>query len=60
MLARVKWQGVAPAGAPAQVSQDLDEEAMRVIKLMPKWIPGIQDGIPVQVQYNMPINFMLQ
>ena len=42
------------------VSQDLDEEAMRVIKLMPKWIPGIQDGIPVQVQYNMPINFMLQ
>ena len=41
------------------ISQEIDEEAMRVIKLMPKWIPGMQDGIAVQVQYNIPINFKL-
>jgi TonB family protein len=36
-----------------------DEEALRVINLMPQWIPGKQDGVPVQVQYNLPINFAL-
>ena len=36
-----------------------DEEAMRVIKLMPKWIPGEQAGKPVDVQFNLPIKFAL-
>jgi len=41
------------------VSQQIDEEALRVIKLMPAWTPGKQNGKPVDVQYNMPINFKL-
>jgi len=37
-----------------------DEEAVRVIKMMPKWNPGKQRGKPVRVQYRMPIKFTLQ
>ena len=37
----------------------LDEEAIRVVKIMPKWIPGQKDGKPVRVSYTVPINFML-
>lgn len=36
-----------------------DEEAIRVIKQMPKWIPGKQRGNPVRVQFNLQINFKL-
>jgi len=37
-----------------------DEEAIRVIKMMPNWKPGQQRGKPVRVQFNMPIKFTLQ
>lgn len=37
-----------------------DEEAIRVVKEMPKWEPGMQRGKPVRVQFNMPIRFTLQ
>jgi protein TonB len=37
-----------------------DEEALRVIKAMPKWIPGKQSGQPVNVQYDLPIKFSLE
>lgn len=36
-----------------------DEEAVRVIKLMPKWIPAKQRGTAVRSQFNMPIKFTL-
>jgi protein TonB len=36
------------------------EEAIRVIKLMPKWTPGMQDGVPAKVYYTMPVTFKLQ
>jgi TonB family protein len=36
-----------------------DAEAVRVVQNMPKWIPGQQNGHPVNVQYNLPINFQL-
>ena len=36
-----------------------DEEAIRVIKMMPKWKPGTQRGQAVRVQYNVPIKFTL-
>lgn len=39
------------------VSPQLDEEALRVISTMPAWTPGKQNGRPVNVQYNIPINF---
>ena len=37
----------------------LDKEAIRVIKAMPKWKPGIQKGKPVRVRYTVPVNFQL-
>ena len=36
-----------------------DEEAVRVIKAMPKWNPGKQRGRAVRVLYNVPVNFTL-
>jgi TonB family protein len=36
-----------------------DEEAMRVVKMMPKWKSGKQSGKNVRVQFNMPIKFQL-
>ena len=37
-----------------------DEEAMRVVKSMPKWKAGKQRGKPVRVSYILPVNFKLQ
>lgn len=37
-----------------------DEEAVRVIKLMPRWSPGMQHTMPVRVSFNMPIAFKLK
>jgi len=37
-----------------------DEEALRVVKTMPEWKPGRQNGRSVQVQYNLPVNFVLK
>jgi protein TonB len=37
-----------------------DEEAVRVVKNMPKWSPGKQRGKPVKVSYNLPIKFSLK
>jgi len=36
-----------------------DEEAVRIIKNMPKWKPGKQRGRAVRAQFNMPIRFVL-
>ncbi|MDR2010422.1 MAG: TonB family protein [Bacteroidales bacterium] len=38
----------------------LDREAIRVIKSMPKWIAGKQNGQNVAVYYTLPINFRLE
>jgi len=37
-----------------------DEEAVRVVKMMPQWHPGKQNGKNVRVLFNMPIYFKLQ
>ena len=37
-----------------------DEEAVRVVKAMPKWKPAIYEGKAVNVQYALPISFKLQ
>ncbi len=37
----------------------LEEEAIRVVKMMPKWKPGKQRGRPVKVYFNLPISFKL-
>jgi protein TonB len=42
------------------VDPSLDKEAIRVLKSMPKWIPGKQNGAPVRVKYTVPVTFRLQ
>ncbi|MDR1024034.1 MAG: TonB family protein [Prevotellaceae bacterium] len=42
------------------LSTDCDSEAIRVVKAMPKWIPGKQDGKQVDVYYTLPIVFKLE
>lgn len=38
---------------------DLSQEAVRVIKAMPKWTPAMVDGKPVRARFNLPITFRL-
>jgi len=35
-----------------------DTEVVRVLKKMPKWTPGVQNGRPVSVYFNLPVTFM--
>jgi len=42
------------------VDPSLDKEAVRVIKAMPKWIPGKQNGSSVRVKFTLPVTFTLQ
>ncbi len=42
------------------VDPSLDNEAIRVIKMLPLWKPGKQGGKPVNVWYSVPINFQLK
>ena len=42
------------------VDKDLDKEAIRVVKSLPKFTPGRQNGYPVRVWYTLPVNFKLQ
>ena len=42
------------------VDPSLDKEAMRVVKSMPRWIPGKQNGSAVRVKYTVPVTFRLQ
>ena len=41
------------------VQSALDKEAIRVVKSMPKWTPGKQNGKPVRVRFNLPVMFKL-
>jgi TonB family protein len=42
------------------VSRSLDIEAIRVTQAMPRWKPGMLDGKPVNVIFNMPVYFRLR
>ena len=41
------------------IGSGCDEEALRVMKLSPNWIPGKQGGRPVRVAYSVPISFTI-
>ena len=41
------------------LSSECDSEAIRVVKKMPKWKPGTNDGKPVRCYFNLPIRFKL-
>lgn len=41
-------------------TESLDAEALRIINAMPDWKPGAEDGVPVNVQFTLPITFKLK
>ncbi len=42
------------------VDKDLDREALRVVKKMPKWQPGKNNGVAVRSYFTLPVTFRLQ
>lgn len=42
------------------VDEDLDNEALRVVKASPKWKPAVKNGEKVRVKYSMPVEFRLK
>ena len=51
---------ISDAKVVRSVSEELDAEALRVVELMPNFIPGRQDGKAVAVRFTLPISFKLQ
>lgn len=51
---------VTHAKIAKSIDPELDAEALRVVRGMPKWIPGTQLGKPVNVKYFLPVKFSLQ
>ena len=41
------------------IHRDCDQEAMRVIQMLPGWNPGFQNNVPVAVRMVLPITFKL-
>lgn len=54
-----EFGGIQNVKAVRGIGGGCDEEAQRVIKGMPRWIPGKQGGHAVRVQYHIPIDFQL-
>lgn len=50
---------IKDVGVIRGVSPSLDAESLRVVRAMPKWIPGKMQNRYVSVQYNLPIKFTL-
>jgi periplasmic protein TonB len=42
------------------VDEKLDKEALRVVKSMPNWKPGKQEGEPVRIKFTLPVRFKLK
>lgn len=42
------------------VDPSLDQAAVQLVKKMPKWNPGMQNGKPVRVKYSIPVSYKLQ
>ena len=51
---------ISNARVVRSIHPSLDAEAIRIVKKMPKWIPGKNNGQTVRVEYIMPISFKLQ
>jgi protein TonB len=51
---------VADVTVARGVSPGIDKEAVRVVKMLPKFQPGKQQGKAVRVYFNLPVQFKLQ
>jgi periplasmic protein TonB len=54
-----QFGNVTKITVPREIGGGLDEEAKRVVSLMPRWTPGKQNGRPVKVGFHLPIIFKL-
>ena len=59
LLFSLTLQRCSNAKVSKSVEPSLDEEALRVVITMPKWVPGKQYGEPVRVKYTVPVTFRL-
>jgi TonB family protein len=50
---------VKDARVLSSINDELDEEALRIVQLMPDWKPGYAGDVPVDVQYILPFSFIL-
>ncbi len=48
---------VGQAKVVKSLNEECDKEALRVISMMPNWIPGEKEGNKVNVQFGLPVNF---
>jgi len=55
-----KMGSVANTKVARSVDSSIDQEAMRVVASLPNWIPGKQNGENVDVEYTIPISFVLE
>ena len=51
---------ISEAKVVKSVCKEFDEEALRLVNAMPKWIPGKQLGMPVSTKYTLPVIFRLE
>lgn len=51
---------ISNATIEKKVDPILDQEALVIVKSMPRWNPGMQAGKPVRVRYTVPVTFRLQ
>ena len=49
-----------PATIAMNLQKELEDEAIRVVKAMPKWIPAQKDGHAVRSKYVLPVTFRLK
>jgi Gram-negative bacterial TonB protein C-terminal len=56
----IKKQKKEESKIPNEYYKAIEDEAIRVVKLMPKWKPGMQQNRPVRVSYTLPIKFKLE
>ena len=54
-----KSSGLNRNQAYSSIFNQLDAEAIRIVSVMPKWIPGKVEGKPCRVKFSLPINFRL-
>ena len=55
-----KYRDALDAEQRKKMETSLDKEAVRLVKSMPKWYPGLQKEKPVRVRLTLPLNFKLQ
>ena len=48
---------ISKAKVVRSINPALDKEALRLVRKMPRWVPGKQNGIYVKVKYTIPITF---